>query len=68
MALRFPLSWMSISAAGQRKAKPIWRRSWETRRQVEAAIFDYTSGLNTPRRRHSALEWKKAVSFERKGT
>ena len=48
------------------KAKLIWRRSWETRRQAEMAIFEYINGFYNPRRRHSALGWKSPVAFERK--
>ena len=48
------------------KAELIWRRSWQTRRQAEAAIFQYINGFYNPRRRHSALGWKSPVAFERK--
>jgi transposase InsO family protein len=48
------------------KAQLISRRSWETRRQAEMAIFEYINGFYNPRRRHSALGWKSPVAFERK--
>jgi len=48
------------------KAELIWRRSWETRRQAEIAIFEYINGFYNPRRRHSARGWKSPVAFERK--
>lgn len=48
------------------KAELIWRRSWQTRRQAETAIFQYINGFYNPRRRHSALGWKSPVAFERK--
>ena len=48
------------------KAELIWRRTWETRRQAETAIFQYINGFYNPRRRHSALSWKSPVAFERK--
>lgn len=48
------------------KAELIWRRSWETRRQAEVAIFEYINGFYNPRRRHSALGWRSPVAFERK--
>ncbi|SFU94297.1 Integrase core domain-containing protein, partial [Aliiroseovarius crassostreae] len=48
------------------KAELIWRRSWETRRQAEMAIFECINGFYNPRRRHSALGWKSPVAFERK--
>ncbi len=44
----------------------IWRRSWETRRQTEMAIFEYINGFYNPRRRHSALGRKGPVAFEQK--
>jgi len=48
------------------KAELIWRRTWETRRQAETAIFQYINGFNNPRRRHLALGWKSPVAFGRK--
>ena len=48
------------------KAELIWRRSWQTRREAEAAIFQYINGFYNPRRRHSALGWTSPVAFERK--
>ena len=47
------------------KAELIWRRSWETRRQTETAIFQYINGFYNPRRRHSALGGKSPLAFER---
>ena len=40
------------------KAELVWRRNWQTRREVEVAIFEYINGFYNPRRRHSALGWK----------
>ena len=48
------------------KAKLIWRRTGETRRQAETAIFQYINGFYNPRRKHSALGWKSPVAFERR--
>lgn len=48
------------------KAELIWRRSWQTRRDAELAIFQYINGFYNPRRRDSALGWKSPVAFERK--
>ncbi len=48
------------------KTELIWRRSWETRRLAEIAIFEYINGFYNPRRRHSALGGKSPVAFERK--
>ena len=47
------------------KAELIWRRSWETRRQAETAIFQYINGFYNPRRRHSKLGGKSPLAFER---
>ena len=48
------------------KAELIWRQAWQTRRQVEAEIFQYINGFYNPRRRHSALKGKSPLAFERK--
>jgi putative transposase len=48
------------------KAEMVWRRNWQTRREVEVALFEYINGFYNPRRRHSALGWKSPVAFERK--
>ena len=48
------------------KAELILRRSWQTRREAELAIFQYINGFYNPRRKHSALGWKSPVAFERK--
>ncbi|APG47588.1 putative transposase [Phaeobacter porticola] len=48
------------------KAELIWRRSWDTRRQAEMAIFEYINGFYNPRRRYSALGRKSPVAFEQK--
>nr|WP_321455390.1 IS3 family transposase [uncultured Cohaesibacter sp.] len=48
------------------KAELIWRKSWQTRRQAEVAIFEYINGFYNPRRKHSALGWKSPLAFERK--
>lgn len=47
------------------KAELIWRHSWQTRRAVEIAIFEYINGFYNPRRKHSALGWKSPLAFER---
>ncbi len=48
------------------KAGLIWRRHWQTRRDIEIAIFEYINGFYNPRRRHSTLGWKSPVAFEKK--
>jgi putative transposase len=48
------------------KAEMVWRKNWQTRREVEVALFEYINGFYNPRRRHSELGWKSPVAFERK--
>lgn len=48
------------------KAELVWRRKWQTRREVEVALFEYINGFYNPRRKHSALRWKSPVAFEQK--
>jgi transposase InsO family protein len=47
------------------KAELIGRRSWETRRQAETAIFQYINGFYNSRRRHSASGGKTPLALER---
>ena len=39
------------------KAKPDWRRNWQTRREIEIAISEYITGYYNPRCRHATLGW-----------
>ncbi|MBV2186164.1 MAG: IS3 family transposase [Rhizobium sp.] len=48
------------------KAELIWRQSWPTRRQAEAAIFQYINGFYNSRRRHSYLGGISPLAFEAK--
>jgi transposase InsO family protein len=48
------------------KAELIWRQKWDTRRQTEMALFEYINGFYNPRRRHSALNGKSPLRFERR--
>ncbi len=48
------------------KAELVWRRNWQTRRDVEIAPFEYINGFYNPRRRYSAIGWKSPVAFEQK--
>lgn len=48
------------------KAELVWRRNWQTRREVEVALFQYINGFYNPRRKHSALGWKSTVAFEQR--
>lgn len=46
------------------KAELVWRRNWQTRREVEVALFEYINGFYNPRRKHSAIGWKSPGAFE----
>ncbi|UOA25283.1 hypothetical protein DSM110277_03737 (plasmid) [Sulfitobacter pontiacus] len=46
------------------KAELIWRNTWQTRCDVEVAVFEYINGFDNPRRRHSALDGKSPLAFE----
>lgn len=48
------------------KAELLWRQTWPTRRQAEAAIFQYINGFYNPRRRHSYLGGISPLAFEAK--
>ena len=48
------------------KVELVWRRHWQTRREVEIALFEYINGFYNPRRRYSAIGWKSPVAFEQK--
>ena len=48
------------------KAELIWRQTWPTRRQAEAAIFQYINGFYNARRRHSYLGRISPLAFEAK--
>ena len=47
------------------KAELIWRRTWESLREAETAIFQYVDGFYNPRRRHSALGRQSPFAYER---
>lgn len=48
------------------KAELLWRQTWPTRRQAEAAIFQYINGFYNARRRHSCLGGISPLAFEAK--
>ena len=33
------------------KAELVWRRTWQTRREVEVALFEYINGFYNPRQK-----------------
>ena len=48
------------------KAELVWRENWQTRREVEIALFEYINAFYNPRRKHSALGRKSPVAFEQR--
>lgn len=61
------------------KAEVIWRRDWQTRREVDVALLpshglqanhcratEYINGFYSPHRKHSALGWKSTMAFEQR--
>ena len=48
------------------KAELIRRQKWPTRREAEAAIFQYINGFYNTRRRHSYLGGISPLAFEAK--
>jgi len=47
------------------KAELIWRNTWQTRKQVQMALFNYINGFYNPKRRHSTLGGLSPMAFER---
>ena len=50
------------------KKERIYRQSWPTRAEAQAAIFEYIEGWYNPRRRHSTLGYLSPIEFERQHT
>ena len=48
------------------KAELLWRQTWTTQRQAEAANFQYINGLYNARRRHSYLGGISPLAFKAK--
>ncbi len=46
------------------KTELVHRRTFQTRAQAQAAIFDYIEGFYNPVRRHSALGYRSPMEFE----
>jgi len=47
------------------KAELIWRNSWQTRKQVQMALFNYINGFYNPKRRHSTLGGLSPAAYEK---
>jgi putative transposase len=50
------------------KKERIYRRSWPTRAEARAAVFEYIEGWYNPRRRHSTLGYLSPAEYERQHT
>lgn len=48
------------------KAEWVWRQNWQTRREVEGALFEYIKGFHNPRRKRPTLGWKSLAAFEQR--
>ena len=48
------------------KAELVWRRNWQSPRDVEVALCEYINGFYNPRRKHSVLGRKSPVAFEQR--
>jgi len=48
------------------KAELIWRNTWQTRKQVQMALFNYINGFYNPKQRHSTLGGMSPIAFETK--
>ncbi len=46
------------------KTELVHRRTFQTRAEAQAAIFDYIEGFYNPTRRHSALGYRSPMEFE----
>ena len=46
------------------KAELVWPRTWQARREVEVALFEYINGVYNPRRKHSVIGWKSPVALK----
>ena len=44
------------------------RQHWNTRMELASAIFGWIEGWYNPRRRHSYLNWKTPMEFEKQHT
>ena len=44
------------------------RQRWNTRIQLANALFEYIEGFHNTRRRHSYVNWKTPIEFEKQHT
>jgi len=48
------------------KSELIWPVAWQSRQQAENAVAKYIGGFYNPVSRHSSLDFKSPIAFERK--
>jgi putative transposase len=50
---------------GRMQVELLNRQRWNTRIEPANAMFEYMEGFHNPRRRHSYLNWKTSIEFEK---
>lgn len=53
---------------GRMQVELLNRQRWNTRIQLANAMFEYIEGFHNTRRRHSYLNWKTPIEFEKQHT
>lgn len=53
---------------GRMQVELLNRQRWNTRMQLAKAMFEYIEGFDNTRRRHSYLNWKTSIEFEKQHT
>ena len=56
---------MAESFFGSMQIELLDRRTWTTRAELAAAIFEWIEGFYNPTRRHSALDYHSPIDYER---
>ena len=56
---------MCESFFGTLECELLDRRRFRSQAEARMAVFDYLEGFYNPRRRHSALDYKSPVEYER---
>jgi putative transposase len=57
---------MCESFFGTLECELLDRRSFRSHAEARMAVFDYVEGFDNPRRRHSALDYKSPMQYERR--
>ena len=59
---------MVESFFGSMQIELLDRRIWTTRAELATAIFEYIEAFYNPARRHSALDYRSPIDYERHHT